>query len=1075
MVAHVRERVPVASPKVTPDYRKGVQARPQHAQAEPSSHAVALERAWLSTWMEDLPSEKERLLVKEAALRRRERLPNLAQLKALDFALLAGTGQQLSSFKADGPPLGPLQPGEVRYFLLADACSPGISRDTDPPGRLRSCIKDALGRTRFEVPIQRDSRGLSVRKALHVVTDQGTIGTPALDYLLSVYNMRGTRWTDPAHRMWNSAKLACKRAGLWSTVQEWCVVFNALRGPWAGAAWHVQLRQSATHLLTTVSENNPLFNQFFPELAKECESQPLDWGSSRHRSELWRALRACDFLHSLGDHVRLGRWFSWFAVAEKRSGEKIRLLFFITYLGLQEKYWDSFEQSPAAQGAADVVEEQEALDTEGGRVEAGRGVAQSNLEAENLAARRKECKNTLDLAARILASPMKRRYMEGLQVCYHSLRVHFRSMVTQQKTQRGGMELLWNWALGDKCSELASDTLASVFSSDFARRCELVEEGGGATPGEVKEDQQVAAKFGKLVVNICGLYLVDMMVYSDSVPGIMLLLAHPDAEVVGRALCRLEHIWAWVLGAEERAVACSHTRAMLREMQPLRWQWVRELFVMLHEVRFRDVTDDILDMVNGLLQGILSTGPCEDSFNLLRGVEACSANKTCGRKSRWWSLITSSLATEYDRVTPSITWVARQGAAKAVPASLFCGWQQQGSLSEETLEDFKSGRWDAISVEKWSLIPQALAAAQSVQRTQLPGVWRALLAQAGDVVVHSEASTKALLVLSASRWGWVVWPLKMQRRGDFVFYVPEKAEKKSKHHFRVVWDHQEWKATEPEWAPPAVQASEAQGQSALGHIVLLLRRPLMRRLVAHSATRCFKGLSLTNLRELARDQGVEKACKMGERQVCAAMMDKLLMGHTAQEKEQIMEQRFRDADEEQQEEESKEPNLLMEGDFLQVAEAVLDENDAEELRAQKKAREKKAARAAEAKAAAPKPAAAADAAAGCAGAAAAAGSDAAAPATERARVSVRGYHTPQAAKDLLPRIKGCTIACDNVRFHRWQVSYLQKAAAPYSFSRAWRKDGGPPREAECLAACLRTVWCWHQAHTGEACPWDFEA
>ena len=57
----------------------------------------------------------------------------------------------------------------------------------------------------------------------------------------------------------------------------------------------------------------------------------------------------------------------------------------------------------------------------------------------------------------------------------------------------------------------------------------------------------------------------------------------------------------------------------------------------------------------------------------------------------------------------------------------------------------------------------------------------------------------------------------------------------------------------------------------------------------------------------------------------------------------------------------------------------------------------------------------------------------------REKISVTGYHTPEWAKAYLPKVSGCWIRRDVVRFMRWQTMYPTKAP-PSHWGRSWGKE-----------------------------------
>ena len=117
--------------------------------------------------------------------------------------------------------------------------------------------------TRVELPLKLKEGGRLDRAALHFVADEGLIGGPAFTWLFTRRGLRGTKWIDPWHRIWNDTKVACRACNLWTVVQEYTVVFNMLRAPFSGSGFYQALRTSGKHFFKTSSFSNPLYGSLY--------------------------------------------------------------------------------------------------------------------------------------------------------------------------------------------------------------------------------------------------------------------------------------------------------------------------------------------------------------------------------------------------------------------------------------------------------------------------------------------------------------------------------------------------------------------------------------------------------------------------------------------------------------------------------------------------------------------------------------------------------------------------------------------------------------------------------------------
>eukprot|EP00971_Amphidinium_carterae_P336242 6472491-Amphidinium_carterae.3 len=415
--------------KVLPDWRPKSSCKTGDSAASSVEALHRLEQ-FLSSRVEE--EETEKAVRKEGSVQRKA---NSDFLLALDHMLYCGLGRGLKAFWCQQPPRG-LVADELRYWLA------GVN------GRTRACVKNmTTGAKRFELPVIAGKDGVALRPALHVVTDEGCVGRVALLYLMSRTCLRGTALGDPLHRHWNDTKLAIKSSSLWSVVQEYTCVFNVHMAPWNQSAFHSIIAQAGREYFEHCDESNRLYVHMYEELAEERSTSPMEWATSEHYTALWRSLTQSKHLRSEGDHVKLGRWYSFFKEADARADRLAELQLILLYVGIQQGWWPDFESSPLGHRESlkeELLQREAPLSAGAG---SSRTVSLSN-EQEDLKQMRSSCRNTLEVVTRILGNTHRRRLLHCLRTAVAPFRECFQRLQTRIKTVRGRGETMVDWAAG---------------------------------------------------------------------------------------------------------------------------------------------------------------------------------------------------------------------------------------------------------------------------------------------------------------------------------------------------------------------------------------------------------------------------------------------------------------------------------------------------------------------------------------------------------------------------------------------------------------------------------------------------
>jgi len=151
---------------------------------------------------------------------------------------------------------------------------------------------------------------------------------------------------DPSHREWNDVKNALKSTGLWGTILETTLCFNAAYGPWDSAAWWKAAREASLQYIGVAAHarGDPLLEFLQPLIAADRSQDAvlLPAGAGR--------LEAQDFA-SKGPKVSLTRWFGWMDAAAWHLPRWHSHLAVLLYMGVQLGHLPSAAELPLLGGS----------------------------------------------------------------------------------------------------------------------------------------------------------------------------------------------------------------------------------------------------------------------------------------------------------------------------------------------------------------------------------------------------------------------------------------------------------------------------------------------------------------------------------------------------------------------------------------------------------------------------------------------------------------------------------------------------------------------------------------------------
>ena len=161
-------------------------------------------------------------------LESREREANRTFAVLLEKQMWYGAGK---NFKMLMPirRCGALQAGEERKWKLIPDPFTGVPRR-------RSVVKEANGKEVLEAPLQLETGKPPQADAWHVVADCGSLGRPALQWLIGAVGVSGTLLEDRPHRMICDLTEGESFAGLTLCRLEWTSVLRLRVAPFGKGA-----------------------------------------------------------------------------------------------------------------------------------------------------------------------------------------------------------------------------------------------------------------------------------------------------------------------------------------------------------------------------------------------------------------------------------------------------------------------------------------------------------------------------------------------------------------------------------------------------------------------------------------------------------------------------------------------------------------------------------------------------------------------------------------------------------------------------------------------------------------------
>lgn len=1036
--------------QVLPDFARDA-PKGSAASRLPSSHNLSVEADRLAKFMATESEQSELAKTTLVSEPSGYRVPNQYYMQAYEHALSAGVGKSFSDFVPDSV-AQPLRPGELRYYVDHAALNSDVELpEDDPPNRRRACIFDPTTQaSRVEVPIETEGGKVVPRCAVHTVVDKGSVGFPSLCWLYWRQKVRGCIFADFWHQDWNSVQTACLEVGMWHVCLERAVVLNLPMGPWARDAWFGELKGCASHFFRHNESTNGLFSMLFERICREDLDFDVNFASADHIAKVWHRVADCHWFHSTGAKCRMGRWYSLFTCARERGHHDAKLLLILVYLGCRHKWWASVWDSPLCRSKAPEAQREAqapapaAAAAEPTSLEKKQTVKSSNDQVREL---RKDCRNTLELVCNILANEKNCRLFRCVQYAIQPMQASFLSWESQVKTKRGSLAFHMDLARGVS-DQIVSTMLGRLQDSQEALHLGFDPHRDGGSRSVDEDDLLVAQKLFDVTIALGGQRLLGSSWYSSNLPGLFVLLLSPSDQEVQETLKVLSQIWQLLNDAERLSAADVWLAGTL---QTLIWPgltWVREMLILLSECEFKAVPYEVRSEVLALFTSLLTTLPVEEAMGVLSSRQDSNPGKKCQGKTRWHALLTSGLTSKHDMVPPPVTPAVHAMAGSSLPSTLFSADVQDFSMGMDTLRSISDDKsWPSPSAATWnagSSFVRAMLALKGEWHL-LRNAWLSLLLQPGHVVTAIASPRDVQVVVSVSKWGAVLWPVRCVRQGSQtrIEFVQWSEERRCPWRWQII--HHEnlhsFQCCAVKVLPPTTSG---------GAVVRLLLESQAKResLAKAAARRAFLGLTAPMLSRLwdhldLKYKGHKPSSEAG---LLAILVDHLLGELSVEQREAIINARVSHTTRK-----SAVASELASSGAIDLLDGIIDTGDIPMFQqlANKAAGSKASSRSLSSSTP---------------GSSSSSGKRAPLPGAKEV--------TPDWAKQFCPVGPGITLHWDIKWHNRWIAGYKKRSKPPYTAQKSWG-DGSVWSKRAALVFVLKWLWEVHEEETGSPCPWSW--
>ncbi|CAE7197498.1 unnamed protein product [Symbiodinium sp. CCMP2592] len=1003
----------------------------------------------------------------EQALRPK-RAANMHFLLAMDHGLEASTGHTLKDFL---PLRRPERLKEHEERQLVKMPTP------DGETSKRVVIRNkTTGKRVLECPKDLNSEGLAMsRPSLVCTIDQGSVGWPALQMLFQSCGIAGFYAHDPWHRVWNDLKAGCVAAGFWSIVRQCTLVMNVRSGPFEGAAFHGQLKESLAHMRSLDMSNNIWFLSCYESICKEWGLQAdIAFGDSEHMLHVLEMVLASKALQSKGSTVKWARWASFFDCGQDFRHSWAAHLCIMLHHGWLAGWWDSLSDAPLGGSSHDdfgvqgVVALSKAAGSSSGS--SSRSVKHSNDQIRLL---RGQCRNGLELSTLIMANDATRRMFNMLLEICDPIRARMgKDMKTMEKGPTEQLQVLLQWSTGTKYNICFRDVFVKLSDVDaldwmgFEQHC--VDEDETADESLVLEQDEMASRALLLAREVVAARAFSMMEYTDALPMLRVSLLQDSGDAVSVALTRLKQVWEALLDAEDRCREDTFFRSFLDSLAWPNLVTVRSVMTTLVENDWA-LSAQLKQQLTKLFSAMAHTKLVEEAFNKLTDMERHTKSGSTGKVAMWQELAECKLLTSQGYSHPEVPPGLQ--APKSLPPKVFSPPQMEAfSLGKDALLELQcEDTWVSLSPQGHSLIGLASKALVLCvgQPQKLKTCFLSLLAQPGTVIWHADQPERVIWVLKATAWGVLGWPIQTCKfKGPsrkMLHFVTLSIEDKAAVQTVLIHSLNNWRVGVVSVRSPLNLSQRKVKDQKLKGIVLEFPETMPATLLEHAASCGFRGVTLVYLQKLFTSlkvayTGAKPTTVKG---VSLALMKHIFPAGSDDDFAKMLARR--DASEM-----TELPCLIRDEHNLNLAEDFLEPEEVQQCRKQLQKRAVQKPAHAEGGSAAPP-------ASHCA---AGSPSEAGAAAASTNSGSVKEPLKINWAKIQLaevrihvPKAPGVRINQELKLANRWKAHYPREKY-PRWFSLVYSDAAS---EKQSVRACLQFLWQVHEEETGQKCPFDLEA
>lgn len=150
-------------------------------------------------------------------------------------------------------------------------------------------------------------------------TDQGSVNSGVLDYVVYHLGLCILVGFDRQHRTYNDLKSALKAASLFRSFLACTLIFNLNFAPMGSKAWFAKKRAALESFLKKHSPHRQPFLSYMHNIC--TERMEHETGEAEQRTRMWQELASMRSCQVHGPLAKLMRWYSWWECDEFYKGE----------------------------------------------------------------------------------------------------------------------------------------------------------------------------------------------------------------------------------------------------------------------------------------------------------------------------------------------------------------------------------------------------------------------------------------------------------------------------------------------------------------------------------------------------------------------------------------------------------------------------------------------------------------------------------------------------------------------------------------------------------------------------------